>query len=91
MSHFAIIQTGAAVFGTGASKEEAMQSAIQWLDDSINTVEELESAINNHDGINGIECRSCTVALHNYAQEFGGDIVWGENENGELCLESEVE
>lgn len=91
MSHFAIIQTGTVVFGTGTTKEASMQDAIQWLDDTINTIDDLESALNNHDGIDGLECRVCTEALHNYVQEFGGDIAWSENENGELCLELEAE
>lgn len=90
MSHCAIIQTGTVVFGTGTTKEEAMLDAIQWLGDTINTIEDLEAAIDAHDGIDGLELCSCTEALHNYVQEYGGDVKWDKNENGELCLESEV-
>ena len=31
------------------------------------------------------------LKLHDTKSRSSADIVWGENENGELCLESEVE
>lgn len=90
MSYFVVIQTGTVVYGSGTTAEEAMLDAIEWLD-RIDTIEELESEIDGHNGIDGLELRSCTEALYNYVQEYGGSVVWCENEYGDLCLESEVE
>ena len=87
---YAVIQKGFYLFGTGATPEEAVKEANQWLDHDDNvTLEELETyyEVANHGEMVLIEA---SKKVHEKVLEEGGDFLY-EVERNKAYLEEELE
>ena len=78
---YAIVQKGYAIFGIGATRDEAIDDAREWLE------EPFGDDIPNHTGVIGdMFCARCTQALADAVRNRGGAIAWSEKSDGILCL-----
>lgn len=92
-THYALIQSGYAVFGTGPTEPDAREDAAQWLDggeEDANAApcgnESLSHGVNHGD----LVVVRCTKALHDEVQANGRGCVWDDTSEG-ICLPEELE
>lgn len=85
-SHYAVIQTGYCIFGTGVTEDDALENAREWVDDA----ENLESQIvDNYQAVDGdLIVVECTEALHDLVQE-SGTCTFENVSKTEICLPEE--
>jgi hypothetical protein len=86
MPHFAVVQNGYAIFGTGTTEAEAIADARQWLDADA----DIDDLPRKSRTAGEMYLTTCTEALAAAVQARGGDIAFTETADGTVCLPSEV-
>jgi hypothetical protein len=91
---YAIYQSGFAVCGVGDTLEAAQDDAREWLNDPLTDLERL-IVVGRESGrgeIHGaLYARPCTTRLAAMVREYGGDLAYGVNDNGELDSDEDTE
>lgn len=82
---YAVIQDGYAVFGTGNTKEEAINDARQWVDNP-DALDDLKDRPSN---VGAFYITDCTEALVAEVEKHGGNIRLATKRDGTACLPSE--
>ena len=84
--HYAVYQSGYAIFGTGETREAAIADAEQWLDAETDLAT-ISTGGGQRGEIHGnLYVAPCTAALAVEVHEHGGDIVYEINDDGTLSL-----
>lgn len=78
--YWAVEQTGYGIYGVGETQDEATQDALPWLDDVVDSYEDLEEVLEGTDHGQGfvgdLRWAMITAALYAAVKEDGGDLPY---------------
>jgi hypothetical protein len=86
---YAIYQSGAAIYGVGATPEAAWQAAREWLDPDT-TLEDIHPAVQRGEVPGALYLRPCSEALAEAVRAEGGAQSYTIDEAGLLRLTREL-